>query len=93
MVLGPRALLELANTGCKPSLPACRSPTAPLHHLQNTFVRKVKLLRAPKFDINKLMEVHGDYTAEAAAAAAAASEKLERPAEEIVGMAPEEATA
>lgn len=56
-------------------------------------MRKVKLLRAPKFDINKLMEVHGDYTAEAAAAAAAASEKLERPAEEIVGMAPEEATA
>ena len=74
-------------------MPARRSPTPPLHHLQNTFVRKVKLLRAPKFDINKLMEVHGDYTAEAAAAAAAASEKLERPAEEIVGMAPEEATA
>ena len=57
--------------------------------MQNTFVRKVKLLRAPKFDINRLMEVHGDYTAEAAAAAAA-SEKIERPAEEIVGMAPEE---
>ncbi|KAI7837880.1 hypothetical protein COHA_008367 [Chlorella ohadii] len=64
-----------------------------IYPLQNTFIRKVKLLRAPKFDINKLMEVHGDYTAEAAAAAAAASEKLERPAEEIVGMAPEEATA
>jgi hypothetical protein len=36
--------------------------------------------------------VHGDYTAEAAAAAAA-SEKIERPAEEVVGMAPEEETA
>ena len=33
-------------------------------------------------------QVHGDYTAEAAAAAAA-SEKIERPAEEVVGMAPE----
>jgi small subunit ribosomal protein S3Ae len=64
-----------------------------IYPLQNTFVRKVKLLRAPKFDINRLMEVHGDYSAEAAAAAAAASEKVERPAEEIVGLAPEEATA
>jgi small subunit ribosomal protein S3Ae len=60
-----------------------------IYPLQNTFVRKVKLLRAPKFDINRLMEVHGDYSAEAAAAAAAASEKVERPAEEIVGLAPE----
>lgn len=60
-----------------------------VYPLQNTFVRKVKLLRAPKFDINRLMEVHGDYSAEAAAAAAAASEKVERPAEEIVGLAPE----
>ncbi len=33
--------------------------------------------------------MHGDYTAEAAAAAAA-SEKIERPAEEVVGLAPEE---
>ncbi|KAH7624891.1 putative 40S ribosomal protein S3a [Nannochloris sp. 'desiccata'] len=55
-----------------------------IYPLQNTFVRKVKLLRAPKFDINKLMEVHGDYSAEV-------SEKIERPAEEIVGAAPEEA--
>lgn len=58
--------------------------------LQNTFIRKVKLLRAPKFDVSKLMEVHGDYTAEAAAAA---SEVIERPAEEVVGAAPEEEAA
>ena len=32
--------------------------------LQNVFIRKVKILKAPKFDITKLMEVHGDYTAE-----------------------------
>jgi small subunit ribosomal protein S3Ae len=56
-----------------------------IYPLQNTFVRKVKLLRAPKFDLNKLMEVHGDYTADVAA-----SEKIERPAEEVVGAAPEE---
>lgn len=54
-----------------------------VYPLQNTFVRKVKLLRAPKFDINKLMEVHGDYTAEV-------GDKIERPAEEIPGAAAEE---
>jgi len=32
--------------------------------LQNTMVRKCKVLRAPKFDVTKLMEVHGDYTEE-----------------------------
>lgn len=32
--------------------------------LQNVFIRKVKVLKAPKFDITKLMEVHGDYSAE-----------------------------
>ena len=56
-----------------------------IYPLQNTFVRKVKLLRAPKFDLNKLMEVHGDYSVDVV------SEKIERPAEEIVGAAPEEA--
>ncbi len=35
-----------------PAQPPTHPPT-----LQNTFVRKVKLLRAPKFDINRLMEV------------------------------------
>ena len=27
-------------------------------------MRKVKILRAPRFDVSKLMEVHGDYTEE-----------------------------
>jgi small subunit ribosomal protein S3Ae len=59
-----------------------------IYPLQNTFVRKVKVLRAPKFDVNKLMEVHGDYTAEAEAV----GEKIERAVEqeEIVGAAPED---
>lgn len=32
--------------------------------LQNVAVRKVKVLKTPKFDLSKLMEVHGDYTEE-----------------------------
>jgi len=28
--------------------------------LQNVFVRKVKTIKAPRFDLVKLMEVHGD---------------------------------
>merc|ERR1712113_733615 len=62
-----------------------------IYPLQNVYVRKVKILKAPKFDITKLMEVHdaAGYAAEAeaaakaaekaAAAAAAASEEVERP--------------
>jgi len=43
--------------------------------LQNVFIRKVKMLKAPKFDVSKLMELHGDAGAEATGA------KIERPAE------------
>ena len=32
--------------------------------LQNVYIRKVKILRAPKFDVTKPMEVHGDYSGE-----------------------------
>ena len=31
-----------------------------IYPLQNVFIRKVKLIKAPRFDIAKLMEVHGD---------------------------------
>jgi small subunit ribosomal protein S3Ae len=44
-----------------------------IYPLQNTYVRKVKVLKAPKFDLIKLMDVHGDYTEEVGA-------KVERPA-------------
>merc|ERR1711988_1628188 len=44
--------------------------------LTNVFVRKVKIIKTPKYDVTKLMEVHGDYSAEEVGA------KMERPAEE-----------
>lgn len=36
--------------------------------LQNVFIRKVKVLKKPKFDLMKLMEMHGDATEDAGAA-------------------------
>ena len=44
-----------------------------VYPLQNVAVRKVKVLKAPKFDLTKLMEVHGDYSEEA-------PPRVERPA-------------
>lgn len=44
-----------------------------IYPMQNVFIRKVKVLKAPKFDLVKLMEVHGDYSEEAGA-------KVDRPA-------------
>jgi len=37
--------------------------------LQNVFIRKVKVLKKPKFDLTKLMEMHGDAAAEDTGAA------------------------
>ena len=37
--------------------------------LQNVLIRKVKMLKKPKFDVTKLMELHGDTTAEDTGAA------------------------
>nr|GEW05389.1 40S ribosomal protein S3a [Tanacetum cinerariifolium] len=51
--------------------------TSSIYPLQNVFIRKVKILKTPKFDISKLMEVHGDYSEDAGV-------KIERPAEEEV---------
>jgi small subunit ribosomal protein S3Ae len=46
-----------------------------IYPLQNVAVRKVKVLKAPKFDLTKLMEVHENY------ADVDTGSKLERPAE------------
>lgn len=40
---------------------------AGIYPLSNVYLRKVKILKAPKFDIGKLMEVHGDFTEEVSA--------------------------
>ncbi|KAE9453116.1 hypothetical protein C3L33_14997, partial [Rhododendron williamsianum] len=58
--------------------------TSSTYPLQNVFIRKVKILKAPKFDLSKLMEVHGDYSTEDVGV------KMERPAEDPV---PEEGAA
>ncbi|XP_021724902.1 40S ribosomal protein S3a-like [Chenopodium quinoa] len=48
-----------------------------IYPLQNLYIRKVKILKAPKFDLGKLMEVDGDYSEDVGV-------KLDRPAEETV---------
>jgi len=46
--------------------------TQSIYPLQNVLIRKVKVLRSPKVDVSKLMEMHGGAEALALAAAAAA---------------------
>lgn len=33
-----------------------------IYPLQNVYVRKAKILKAPKFDMSKLLELHGEST-------------------------------
>ncbi|CAH8380035.1 unnamed protein product [Eruca vesicaria subsp. sativa] len=58
--------------------------TQGIYPLQNVFIRKVKILKAPKFDLGKLMEVHGDYTAEDVGV------KVDRPEDETTAEEPTE---
>ena len=36
--------------------------TRNIYPLQNVYIRKAKILKAPKFDISKLLELHGEST-------------------------------
>lgn len=36
--------------------------TRGIYPLQNVYIRKAKIVKAPKFDINKLLELHGEVT-------------------------------
>merc|ERR1711904_501120 len=56
--------------------------TQGIYPLQNVYLRKVKVLKAPKFDLMKLMEVHGDYSEVEAAVARADSDTEEDEGEE-----------
>jgi small subunit ribosomal protein S3Ae len=58
--------------------------TQGIYPLQNVFIRKVKILKAPKFDLGKLMDVHGDYSAEDVGV------KVDRPADEMAVEEPTE---
>jgi len=60
--------------------------TQGIYPLQNVFVRKVKVMRSPKFDVSKLMELHGG-----AAAMEEMGKKVDRPAEEADVEVTEEA--
>ncbi|ESW09412.1 hypothetical protein PHAVU_009G125400 [Phaseolus vulgaris] len=51
--------------------------TSSVYPLQNVFIRKVKILKAPKFDLGKLMEIHGDYSEDIGT-------KVERPVDETM---------
>ncbi|XP_026459034.1 40S ribosomal protein S3a-like [Papaver somniferum] len=51
--------------------------TSSIYLLQNVFIRKVKILKALRFDLGKLTKVHGDYSEDVGV-------KVDRPAEETV---------
>mmetsp|Transcript_67505 Transcript_67505/g.155147 ORF Transcript_67505/g.155147 Transcript_67505/m.155147 type:complete len:257 (-) Transcript_67505:35-805(-) len=50
-----------------------------VYPLKDVFIRKVKTLKAPKFDITKLMEVHGSATETAAPPPTDEGTKVDRP--------------
>jgi small subunit ribosomal protein S3Ae len=66
------------------------SATRSIYPLTNTHCRKVKVLRTPKFDLNKLMEVHGDTAADATVDTGAATAEPAAEPKEIVGDVPAE---
>ncbi|GMY27340.1 40S ribosomal protein S3a-like [Fagus crenata] len=57
--------------------------TSSIYPLQNVFIRKVKILKAPKFDLMKLMEVHDNSSDDVGV-------KVDRPVDEVMAEAPAE---
>merc|ERR1712054_387471 len=53
-----------------------------IYPLQNVYIRKVKILKAPKFDVAKLMEVHAGPTGEEVGAKIARNAEAEAAAKE-----------
>merc|ERR1712019_95319 len=63
--------------------------TRSVYPLNNIYIRKVKMLKTPKFDLNKLMEVHGDSGVTSEDVGATADTEVEdAPAEPVVGDVP-----
>jgi len=52
-----------------------------IYPLQNVFIRKVKILKAPKYDASKLMEMHGEAAKEETGTPIAQPAAAEKPAE------------
>jgi len=50
-----------------------------IYPLHDVYIRKVKVLKKPKFEHGKLMEMHGDYHGAKVAATEEGGQKIERP--------------
>jgi len=56
-----------------------------IYPLTNVFIRKVKIIKVPKFDVTKLMDVHGDYSGEEIGKAVERTTEEPKEEEELVG--------
>lgn len=62
--------------------------TRSIYPLTNIHIRKVKMLKTPKFDLNKLMEIHGDTAAPSSTEDVGAKTAEPAAAEPVVGDVP-----
>lgn len=51
-----------------------------IYPLQNVYIRKVKILKAPKFDLGKLLEMHGGSSDEKGAKVDRSTKEWKEPA-------------
>lgn len=61
-----------------------------IYPIDNVFIRKVKILRMPKYDVNKLLEIHTDVATEDTGKKVEAPAEAAEPAEPVVGDVPAE---